>query len=154
MKKTNLRKLDWSDLIVYFVELLNQKDFSEKDLLDYFQFRYIDILGIERWVIPNYRMYTSSAKKLLDLYGKEFCIEIIDILFKDYETIFNKEFREIGWSIGLLSSDRTGWILERIFKLYYKSKSTSKRDFIARLLTKPRSQWTPDEREQFEAAIQ
>ncbi len=150
----SLRQMDWTDIIIHFIELRQRESLSDKELLDYFHFRYLTATGLDRWTMPNYRMYKASAKKLLDLYGKDFSIELIDLLFKEYKIVFNKEFGEVRWSIGLLSSDRTGWIIERLLKQYYKEKSTDKQDFIARLLARPRSQWTLEERKQFEEAIQ
>lgn len=148
--KTNLREYDWPDIIGYFTLLPAVDKFTAKDLVDYFHFKYLNKTGLERWTTPNYRTQKSCATKLMRLYGKEMSIHMIDILFKKHKDILGKDFRDIIWSLGLLSSDKTGWILERIFNEFSKEK----KDFISQLLKKPRKEWTTEEHERFQEYIE
>lgn len=152
-KPLKLRALDWPDLIVYFTNLRYQENLTAKDIVDYFRFRTLNGMGIERWTTPDYRVQTASAKKLLDLYGIDFTLELIDTLFESYQTVTGKDFGAISWSLGILSSEKTGWIMERLFQVYYSKKSVQQTDSIKRLLSKPRSSWTQEERQFFEQTI-
>lgn len=146
--KIKLRNMAWDDIVVYFLFELEIK--KPKDLVDYFHFKYLTNYGINRWTQPNYITQNGSAKKLIDIYGIEYSIKLIDTLFDSYSSIFNKNFSEIHWSIGLLSSDKTGWIIERLIKTIEKKESTEKNDLLRKLLDKPRAQWTPEDVEEFQ----
>lgn len=152
-KPIKLRSMDWPDLIVYFTNLRYGQSITAKDIVDYFRFRTLNGMGIERWATPDYRVQTASAKKLLDLYGEDFTLELIDTLFESYKTVTGKEFGAISWSLGILSSEKTGWMMERLFKVYYDKKSLGDTEAIKRLLAKPRSTWTQEERMFFEQTI-
>lgn len=152
-KEVSLRKLDWPEIIVHFTLLPSKVDFSSKDLVDYFQFRYINSTTIERWIPPNYLRQTSCAKKILGLYGRDLSIAFIDIMFDKHKEIFGKDFNQIIWSLGVLSSEKTGFILERIIKEYEKRKSEDDNFVLKRLLEKNRSEWMPEEREFYQKEI-
>lgn len=152
-ERVNLRLLDWPDIIVYCINLKTKEELTPKDLVDYFHFRYINIKGLERWTVPQYRTQTAAAKKVLALYGPKFSIKIIDILFDKHELVFGKDFGQIIWSIGIISSEKTGRIMERVFEEYNKEKRDDSHGIVSRLLSKPRSTWTLEERKIFEDAL-
>lgn len=150
MKKVtiNFRAMCWADIIVYFFALKDKQDFTDKDLVDYFHFKTIDTMSLDRWTVPNYKQQTGCAKKVLSLYGKEFSLAIIDCLFENYKQLFNKSFSEISWSLGLLSSDRMGWLHSKLFELIKKQKSVDLKDEIERLIQN-KDKWTVSDRERF-----
>jgi hypothetical protein len=148
-EKVSLRKLDWPDLIVYFSLLPSKENFSSKDLVDYFQYKYISEISLERWCSPNYLKQTSCAKKILSLYGKDLSIGLIDIMFEKHKEVFGKEFNQIIWSLGVLSSEKTGWLVEKMLIEYEKKNSIDKNYEIQRLLQKNRADWNYEEREKY-----
>lgn len=154
-EKVSLRKLDWPDLITYFTLLPTKgENFSSKDLVDYFRYKYISETNLGRWCPPDYLRQTASAKKILALYGKELSIGLIDIMFEKHKEIFGKEFNQIIWSLGVLSSEKTGWLVEKIFIEYEKKNSIEKNYEILRLLERPRSEWNFEEREKYSQYLQ
>lgn len=127
------------------MELRNNPVLTDKEIVDYFQFRYVTNLGVERWVPPDYVYQKASAKKLVGLYGVQFTLELIDSLFDNYQEIFKKKFFEIRWSLGLLSSDKAGWILEKVLLQIKNRSAIDKSNGINELLNKPRNEWTPED---------
>lgn len=144
-KKYGLREMDFPDLIAYFLELEDKEDLSPKDLVDLFHFQYLNCLNLDRWFTPNYIRESSCAKKVLQIYGKKDSVDLVKILFNNYREIFNRDFSEIRWSLGILSSEKTGFLVERALTILKKSKSSNKKDILARLLAKPRKDWTFEE---------
>lgn len=153
-KKPSITKtMDWTDIIVHCVNLREKEEIAAKDLVEYFHFKYLTELGLERWTMPQYKTQTKSAEKLLREYGGKFSIIIIDILFDNYKTILRKDFAQIIWSLGLLSSDNAGWIMTAVLTEYNNLKSQDTQSIVKRLLSKPRSTWTIEERQLFESSI-
>ena len=144
-KKTNLRKLNWADIIVHFTILKDREEFSTKDLLDYFQYKKLEKLEIINWSNPNYRLQTNSAKKLLEIYGKELSVEIVNILFDKFELFYPPNKNICDLTIGTLSSENTGWLLDKIMLEYKKIKGNQDIDVYNRLLDKSQNQWTQEE---------
>jgi hypothetical protein len=139
------RKTQWEDIIVNFVLLKDLDVINAKDIVDYFMFKYLTIRGFTYWVVPNYKTQVSCAKKLISLYGPKLTIDFIDILFDKYSKIFNKGFNDIVWSLGILSSDKSGWVLDKILEEYYLNKKIT----INNILNKKRSNWTDEEFEYY-----
>ena len=139
--KISLRSLDWPDIIAYFAVLPNKESFNAKDLVDYFQFKYLNEKGFDRWITPNYITQKRCAVKLINIYGAKFSLTLIDILFRKYENILNKSFNEVIWSLGILSSEKTGWVLEKIL-IEFNEENKSE---IEQLLKKPRGEWSAEE---------
>ncbi len=154
MTKVSLRKLDWADIITHFTLLPESGEFCAKDLVDYFQYKYICQIQLNRWIPPNYLRQTACAKKVLALYGKELSIGLVDILFEKYKEIFDREFNQIIWSLGVLSSEKTGWLVEKALLEYEKKKSEDIKFVISRLEQKKRSEWTFEDREIYNQHIQ
>lgn len=150
--KTNLRKLDWAEIIIYFLDI-KERYSKPKDLVDYFHFKYLTGVGLNRWTNPNYITQSKCAEKIIDLYGVNFTIDLIDLLFKDYKEIFNKEFMEIRWSLGILSSDKTGWIFEKLLTKYNNSQKQDINSQILKLMEKERRNWTHEDFEKFDKLI-
>lgn len=148
-KKTNLRKLEWEDIVIYFAELLNKDDIQPKDLVDYFHFRYLENTNIRIWTAPNYVRQTSLAKKVLSLYGGEYSLRLVDTLFEKYYEIMRRRFEDIRWSLGLISSDKMGWLLEKLYLECNKARPNK----IFSLLQKPRNEWSEEETELFNAYL-
>lgn len=147
MAKINLRKLDWPDIIVYFTNM--DKDCStSKDLVDYFHFLYLSKIDTGKWSTPDYIRQTGSAKKLISLYGSA-SFTLVDTLFDRYKQILGREFQDIRWSLGLLSSEKTGWIMERVFLEINNKESIEKKDVIKRILAKNRQEWSIEEIDTF-----
>jgi hypothetical protein len=151
-KKESLRSLAWADVIVYMVTLCSKQDFSSKDLVDYFHFKFVTELGIERWTMPNYIRQKQCAQRLMNLYGKDFSIKMIDCLFDHYEEFFHKSFNEIAWSLGILSSDKMGWLHVKLFDRIKQENSILASDRINDLLSR-RDSWTTEERTEFQVLI-
>ncbi len=150
MEEKPLTKQDWPDIITYFTLLKNKEDINHKDLVEYFHFKYIDLLEINRWTRPDYIKGTSAAKKLLKLYDSKFSIELIDLLFKNYSKYLTDGIKSIQFhGLGLLSSDRNGWLVEKLLLDHKKEISINKKDIIKKLLEKPRESWTQEERDTF-----
>jgi len=136
-----LRTLKWDELAVYFNNLPNKGDFSPKDLVDYFHFRYLEQTNVRIWTSPNYIRQKQAAKKILALYGNEYSIRLVDTLFQKYDTLLNRNFFDIKWSLGLISSEKMGWLLEKLFVECNKTKPNR----IFTLLQKPRNTWTDED---------
>ncbi len=151
--KLQLRKLDWSQLVMHFIDLKEKKSTSPLEIVDYFHFRYISLAGMNLWVSPDYIRQTPCAKKLLSLYGDKLTIELIDIMFDNYDELLHKKFSDIRWSLGMLSSEKMGWFMEKVFAIYEYNKSTDKKDVLKRLLAKDRKDWTAQELEEFNKLI-
>lgn len=149
MEKVSLRKMDWPDIIAYFSLLPSKENFASKDLVDYFQFKYLNQTSLNMWVSPNYLRQTSAAKKILSLYGKDLSIGLIDTMFLKYREVFGKEFNQIIWSLGVLSSEKTGWLVEKILLEYQKKVKEDRLSFK----NKPRSEWSFEEREVYEKEL-
>lgn len=142
--KKSLRQLEWSDIVMYFLDL-RSKEMGPKDIVDYFHFKYLTGVGIERWTTPDYIRQTGCAKKMISLYGDKLTVEYIDILFRNYREILGKDFADVRWSVGILSSEKTGWILEKVFKIWAKEISQDIDLEIKKLLTKGRSNWSRED---------
>ena len=150
----SLRKADWADVITYFTLLSDKEKFSAKDLVDYFHFKYLCRLGIERWTSPNYRRQTSCANKLMDLYGKDLSINLVDALFKYHKTDLNRDFADMQWSLGILSSEKMGWVIEKLLVAMTREVADDKASVLRRLFTKPRQEWTLDETKLYQELLQ
>lgn len=142
---TNLRKLDWADLIVYFIELESKEDFGPKDLVDFFHFQYMRKVDLGRWITPSYIREVPRAKIILNLYGKDYSISLVKILFEKYREIFRKEFNEIIWSLGIISSEKTGFLMERAMIEIKKEGSNERLDILEKLNKKDRDTWTSED---------
>lgn len=152
-KQIQLKQLDWSKIIIYFSDLKNKESITPKEVVDYFHFRYVSGLGIDMWTSPDYIRQTMCAKKLLGLYGQKLTIDLIDIMFDNYNELMNKNFAEVRWSLGMLSSEKMGWFMEKVFKVYEYNRSTEKKDILKRLLAKDRKDWTEEEVDDFTRLI-
>lgn len=146
-----LRAMDWPDVITYFTTLPSKEAFSPHDLCDYFHFRFLDAGRINKWTVPNYKRCYASSEKLLSLYGKEFSVSIIDILFRKYNILMDRPFESIHWGMGLLSSDKMGWLLEKIIRIYVQENDN--RNEVVVLLRKPRALWSYEETKKFLSLI-
>jgi hypothetical protein len=152
MAKKSLRQLDWAEIIMYFLEK-KQSTMSERDVVDYFHFRILTGVGLNRWTSPNYIKQKPCATKLITLYGDKLTVEFIDTLFDFHKELFHKEFEEIYWSLGLLSSEKMGWLQTQVMVLWEKKKSLAPDDIILTLMKKPRKEWTTEETELFNNAL-
>jgi len=147
--KTNLRKLEWESIVEYFSEFSNKDEILPKDLVDYFHFRYLENTNIRIWTVPNYIRQSGLAKKLLSLYGGEYSLRLVDVLFEKHHELMGRTFADIKWSLGLLSSDKMGWLMEKLYIECNKSRPNK----IYTLLKKPRNEWTDEEMNFFNAYI-
>ncbi len=146
----NLRKLDWADIIVYFIELKSSKSNKPKDLIDYFHFKYLTEIQLDRWTVPVYRFDTAKANKVLSLYGWDFSLHLIDLLFKEYNTLLRGGISDLStFRLGLLSGDSFGWLAEKLFVTVGKEKKNE----IFKLLSKPREVWTQEETDEYRKLI-
>lgn len=144
-----LKTKQWDEIIMFFFELREKEELSPSEIVEYFHFKYLTELSINRWTAPSYKFETNSATKLLREYGTKEAIKYIDVLFDNYEKLLNKRFSEIPWSISLLTSERRGYIMTKIFVLLKEQESTDKKAIMDRLLKKPRKDWSREELEQF-----
>ncbi len=148
--KISLRSLDWNDVIVYFSTLRFEENITPKNLVDYFHFKYLDILQIGKWTTPNYLYEIPRARKILSLYGNAFAFSLIDLLFKEYNRVLGRGIQDVrSMGLALLSSDKYGWLMEKLLIIHKENTSKEKADIVARLLSKPRSDWTLEERDLF-----
>ncbi len=141
--------MEWSEIVLHFLPYYEKSKPKAQDLVDYFHFRYLSNVGLDRWTTPNYITQKSCATKLMGLYGYKFSMDLIDALFDNYKTVMGREFSDIQWSLGMLSSERTGWILERLFKIIEKKGILDDNKIVLDLLKKPRKEWTSEEYKQF-----
>ncbi len=148
-KKTNLRSLDWEQLVDYFVRLQNKDQILPKDLVDYFHFRYLENTNIRIWTVPNYFRQNALARKVLSLYGGEYSLRLVDVLFEKHNELLGRRFGDIQWSLGLISSDKMGWLMEKLYLECNKSRPNK----VYLLLQKPRSQWTDEENRFFNSYL-
>lgn len=147
-KKTNLRKLAWEEIIPYFSSM-QDKEITPKDLVDYFHFKYLENTNIRIWTVPDYVRQTSLARKLLSLYGGEYSLRLVDTLFEKHQELMGRRFSDIKWSLGLISSDKMGWLLEKLYLECNKARPNK----IFTLLQKPRNEWTDEEKDFFNSYL-
>lgn len=147
--------MPWTEVIVHCSTLKYNEDLKPKDLVDYFHFKYLDTLQIERWTVPNYKFDVPKARKLLSIYGKDFSFILIDLLFNEYNKLLNGGIEQIrSCGIGLLSADKYAWLSEKLIILHRKNVKEEKEFSIRKLLSKPRESWTTEEFEQYKKLIQ
>ncbi len=149
MAKQSLRKLDWADVIVYFAMLPSKEKLDAKDLVDYFHFKYLSCLDIERWTAPDYIRQKACAQKLIDLYDIQFSMKLVDALFKYHKASLDKR-----WSLGILSSEKMGWLTEKLLLAMANEHADDKASKLKKLFAKPRQDWTLEETELYTELIQ
>lgn len=153
IEKIKLKELPWSEVILYFLDIREKEKPTTKDISDYFHFRYLTGIGLEKWTSPIYQKEKAIVEKLLRSFDEKMSLELIDVLFDNYSKIYNRKFEEIWWNIGILTSEKCGWVQEKIMIEHAKLKSNDIESQISRIVSKPRKDWTTEEIETFQTLM-
>ena len=144
----------WSDIVIYFLtEFPNKTEYTHIDILNYSYFNYLTVQGINSWntTYAFYKDHSKDAKTALNLYNAKYLIKLIDLFYNNYKVLGYTPIDNsyMSFSLRILYGKSYEWLKNKLVELYNIETSEDIKYRMKRITSKPQSQWTFEEYQEF-----